>query len=503
MWDGPSTDSWKPGAEKPVNNAKSELETWFADEVYELAQVFNPEYWGDWWTAVVTNSDEGNKAFEAKWEPNNQQRLRDEEEYKIRTTEWENNTTRRQAMQAGATEEDLEALAEKHAKASPGAWNPFSGKFNPPVKGREDESPYPSRVAGNVDQNARDILSGFQLESGFKRKDQWTTYNNSVQQDQESTAIETSYASAGLGSSALKESAAQHAKQYPGEYNPFSRKVNPWPKSNKIVSDKGIVTLKTQAQIHAAIHPGEYNPYNGQVNPAGAVDKKLADALKNKKTRKALGEEHARLYPGEFNPYTETVNPMFDKDSKKGTKDIRDKAVGGGGMEALRQERNNDRKRYEESLKAAPGTSKNKPIYAQIVNPGAFGGGIVKGYAAGGLIPGKSPQNPSVDNLLASGPGGIIGIRSGEFIQSQPAVQYYGLDFMNAINNMQIPRYASGGMIGTVGGGGGTTVVELSSSAVMQIMSLANRPVNLYSDDRQIASSANRGNMLLAMRGSN
>jgi TP901 family phage tail tape measure protein len=516
-WKKPSTPQWSADnemsrPEKEAGQGDLVLAA-FSDLWGNIGNILNPAAWaartafdgnavnnGRGTAEDIAESEKYNREFVTV---NTDKAKAYNKEYEGRLRQWELGSTRRSAIQSGASEEDLEALAKKHAKASPGAWNPFNGTFNPPIKGQESTTPYPSRVEGNVDQNARDILSGFKLESALKTGDEWKKYNQNVTNDAQSTKIEADYASVGLGSSALKESAAQHAKQYPGEYNPFNRKVNPWPKSNKIVSDKGIVTLKTQAQIHAAIHPGEYNPYNGQVNPAGAVDKKLADALKNKKTRKALGEEHARLYPGEFNPYTETVNPMFDKDSKKGTKDIKDKAVGGGVMETLRNERNNDRRRYEESLKAAPGTSKNKPIYAEIVNPGAFGGGVVKGYAAGGLIPGKSPQNPSVDNLLASGPGGIIGIRSGEFIQSQPAVQYYGLDFMNAINNMQIPRYASGGMIGTAGAIGGTTVVELSSSAVMQIMAIANRPVNLYSDDRQIASSANRGNMLLAMRGSN
>jgi TP901 family phage tail tape measure protein len=124
------------------------------------------------------------------------------------------------------------------------------------------------------------------------------------------------------------------------------------------------------------------------------------------------------------------------------------------------------------------------------------------GYASGGLIPGVAPSNPRLDNMFASSPSGTIAVRSGEYIQSQQAVRYYGVDFMNAINKMQMPRlmqptqsYGSSSS--------GSIMVELSPNAVMQLMAMSNRPINLYSDDRQIASSANRGNRLLAMRGSN
>lgn len=77
-------------------------------------------------------------------------------------------------------------------------------------------------------------------------------------------------------------------------------------------------------------------------------------------------------------------------------------------------------------------------------------GGII-GYAAGGLLGGTPPADPTQDNLLAfSTSGQPYALRSGEFIQSQPAVDHYGVGFMNAINNRQIPKswltgYASGG----------------------------------------------------------
>jgi len=84
------------------------------------------------------------------------------------------------------------------------------------------------------------------------------------------------------------------------------------------------------------------------------------------------------------------------------------------------------------------------------VNYGGGSGGQFGGYmqamASGGLVPGISPSNPREDNVLAM-------IRSGEFVQSQPAVDYYGPGFMAAINNRAIPkeflpRYAGGGQVG-------------------------------------------------------
>jgi TP901 family phage tail tape measure protein len=509
VWEGPSTSrpnsSGKPPVKREETDGQKAAGNWWeimmgaaavpAGVMQAVAWVTGQDWsWEFWDEDARQESKAKNTGYNA---------TKEEEKYQKDLAEWNLGSIRRDATASGASEKDLEAMAKKHAKASPGAWNPFNGTWNPPLDNKVDDSPYPSRVSGKreIDARAKDIVSGFNLNAFYEKQGKVASYNQQSLNNQTSTEIEAQYSKAGLGSSALKESAAIHAKRYPGEYNPFNRTQNPWPKAKAELDKKGLVPLKDQAAIHAALRPGEYNPYNGQVNPAGVVDKKLADALKNKKTRKALGEEHARLYPGQFNPYTEDVNPMFTKDSKKGTKEIADNKVKNPMGDLLA-----GTIKYQQNLAQQKiiGKKKAEPLYAYIVGTDVktnYAGGLV-GYASGGLIPGKSPQNPRVDNLLASGPGGVIGIRSGEFIQSQPAVQYYGLDFMNAINNLQIPRYASGGMIGTVSGGG-SSVVELSPSAVMQIMAIANRPVNLYSDDRQIASSANRGNMLLAMRGSN
>ena len=67
-------------------------------------------------------------------------------------------------------------------------------------------------------------------------------------------------------------------------------------------------------------------------------------------------------------------------------------------------------------------------------------------FNQGGLVTGNAPANPRADNVLAM-------VRSGEFVQSQPAVDFYGPKFMAALNRRQIPkdvlpRFNQGGMVG-------------------------------------------------------
>lgn len=78
-------------------------------------------------------------------------------------------------------------------------------------------------------------------------------------------------------------------------------------------------------------------------------------------------------------------------------------------------------------------------------------GGLIPGYAGGGFLGGQPPADPREDNLLAfTNAGRPVALRSGEFVQSQPAVDYYGVGFMHRLNNRQLPKevvagYAAGG----------------------------------------------------------
>lgn len=84
-----------------------------------------------------------------------------------------------------------------------------------------------------------------------------------------------------------------------------------------------------------------------------------------------------------------------------------------------------------------------------------FAGGLIpsRGFASGGLVPGRPPANPNADNLLATNGNGLFSVRSGEYVISQPAVDFYGKGFMNALNTMQVPVMSGGGYSAGVGDG--------------------------------------------------
>lgn len=162
-------------------------------------------------------------------------------------------------------------------------------------------------------------------------------------------------------------------------------------------------------------------------------------------------------------------------------------------------------------------TSKQKQQFKLLAGAGpTFGGGIgsfidrwytggkVKGYASGGLIPGTAPSDPKRDNIMATvDNNGLAAIRSGEYIQSQPAVDYYGTSFMDKLNRMEIPRYALGGVVGGNKSAGNTmpSVIDLSSETIQSIARLVQKDIYLYADNLQLAQSVQRGFDEMAQRG--
>ena len=131
-------------------------------------------------------------------------------------------------------------------------------------------------------------------------------------------------------------------------------------------------------------------------------------------------------------------------------------------------------------------------------------GGALPGFANGGLIPGRAPSNPKADNMLAKVEnGGYLKVRSQEYIQSEPAVKYYGQDFMDKVNKMQLPKYWAGGSIGGGGKGNGNiaSVVDLSAATIQAIARAAAPEIALYVDSQKLATSVNDGNAKLAQRG--
>ena len=194
-------------------------------------------------------------------------------------------------------------------------------------------------------------------------------------------------------------------------------------------------------------------------------------------------------------------------------------AVGGFGAAAdwaTRDRQQHIYTTFHGSLEATGNTTaNNQPTYRVV---GADGvrtnnilfnkGGQVPGFADGGMVPGRSPSDPSEDNLMAKVDGkGLIGIRSREFIQPEPAVDYYGLDAMEAIRTLRMPKFnmggSPGGGRGSAGGAGGVQVVELTAENLALLASLANQTPILAVDGRELAQAVNRSNKQLVAEGQN
>lgn len=81
---------------------------------------------------------------------------------------------------------------------------------------------------------------------------------------------------------------------------------------------------------------------------------------------------------------------------------------------------------------------------ASLAAAGVMNSGASLAAATGGFISG--PGTGTSDSILAR-------LSNGEFVQRYAAVQYYGVDFMHALNGLRIPKtalrgYAEGGPVG-------------------------------------------------------
>lgn len=114
--------------------------------------------------------------------------------------------------------------------------------------------------------------------------------------------------------------------------------------------------------------------------------------------------------------------------------------------------------------------------------------GVVKA-ATGGLVTG--PGSATSDSITAR-------LSNGEYVVKASAVGHYGVDFMNALNNMSLQSGSLGG--GTVAVAGSQTVY-LSTEDRQLLRAAIDRPIALYTDNATIAQSANAGNKVLAQRG--
>ena len=117
------------------------------------------------------------------------------------------------------------------------------------------------------------------------------------------------------------------------------------------------------------------------------------------------------------------------------------------------------------------------------------------GFAGGGLLPGRPPANPKADNLMATDGKGMFRVRSGEYVISQPAVDFYGKNFMNALNTMQVPVSAGG----VYAMGGSSDLVTINPAQFNQLVKAVSTAVVL--DGRAISQSIDNGNMRTGNRG--
>ena len=126
-----------------------------------------------------------------------------------------------------------------------------------------------------------------------------------------------------------------------------------------------------------------------------------------------------------------------------------------------------------------------------------FAGGLIpsRGFASGGLVPGRPPANPNADNLLATNGNGLFSVRSGEYVISQPAVDFYGKGFMNALNTMQVPVMSGGGYSAGVGDG----LVTINPAQFNELVRAVSTTVML--NGRAISKNVDSNNVRSGNRG--
>lgn len=117
------------------------------------------------------------------------------------------------------------------------------------------------------------------------------------------------------------------------------------------------------------------------------------------------------------------------------------------------------------------------------------------GFAGGGLLPGRPPANPKADNLMATDGKGMFRVRSGEYVISQPAVDFYGKNFMNALNTMQVPVSAGG----VYAMGGSSDLVTINPAQFNQLVKAVSMSVML--DGQAISRNINHTNEGYGNRG--
>jgi TP901 family phage tail tape measure protein len=112
------------------------------------------------------------------------------------------------------------------------------------------------------------------------------------------------------------------------------------------------------------------------------------------------------------------------------------------------------------------------------------------GYAEGGYVSG--PGGPTSDSINAR-------LSNGEYVIRAAAVNRYGAGFFDQLNQMQTPKFASGGLVSTPQMGG---MVSLSPEDRALLRNVGGSgQVVLYANNEAIARSANDGNRSIVAAG--
>jgi TP901 family phage tail tape measure protein len=116
----------------------------------------------------------------------------------------------------------------------------------------------------------------------------------------------------------------------------------------------------------------------------------------------------------------------------------------------------------------------------------------LRNFATGGFVSGSGgPTSDSIPAMLSNG----------EFVVKASAVGAYGVDFLNALNQQKVGSFGSSSA--NLSSAQGSMVAYLSPEDRSLLRAVIDRPVNLYTENAKIASSANAGNVVLAQRGTN
>jgi TP901 family phage tail tape measure protein len=134
-------------------------------------------------------------------------------------------------------------------------------------------------------------------------------------------------------------------------------------------------------------------------------------------------------------------------------------------------------------------TSSSAGNFKGFVPGGGSGGNMIR-RASGGYVSG--PGSSSSDSIAAM-------LSNGEYVVRASAVSKYGVDFLNSLNQMKTAPSRASSAVSQQSGGSG--MVYLSPEDRQLLRAAIDRPISLYTDNTVIASSANKGNQILAQRG--